>query len=226
LTLHVFCKSCTVTSPQASNSGSAIAKQHGIALGTMGASGRVKGGREEVAWNSHCCCALSKLTWRATETGISLWNYTVGNQKVPETVLLYCNGRTYSNAYQITFKVGDLRSHKHLLHRSWHCWKHRENVFGIFRSSAVAFRLMSFMVAKCVSLRPIFRVKNRQKSLVTGSGECGGWMMTGMVLSERNCCTTSYVWLSALSWCRNHCPCHFSRRFLWTASLSLCKTYM
>jgi hypothetical protein len=24
---------------------------------------------------------------------------------------------------------------------------------------------------------------------------------------NRNCCTTSDVWLGALSWCRNHCPC-------------------
>jgi cytochrome c556 len=55
LTLHVFCKSCTVTSPQASNSGSAIAKQHGIALGTMGAIGKGEGRKRRG-------CALSKLT--------------------------------------------------------------------------------------------------------------------------------------------------------------------
>ena len=43
-------------------------------------------------------------------------------------------------------------------------------------------------------------------------------MMTGMLLSARNCCTTSDVWLGALPWCRHHSlchsPCHLSRRFL------------
>jgi hypothetical protein len=34
--------------------------------------------------------------------------------------------------------------------------------------------------------------------------------MTGMFFSARSCCTTSDVWLGALSWCRNHCPYHLS----------------
>ena len=78
--------------------------------------------------------------------------------------------------------------------------------FGIFRSSAVAFDLMSSMVAKRAPLRPIFRAGKSQKSLGVRSGEYGGWVMTGMLLSARNCCTTSDVWLGALSWCRNHSP--------------------
>jgi len=41
--------------------------------------------------------------------------------------------------------------------------------------------------------------------------------MTGMLFLAWNCCTSD-VWLGALSWCRNHSPCHLSRRFLRTAS--------
>jgi len=52
-------------------------------------------------------------------------------------------------------------THTHLLHLSCHCWKHRRKAsFGIFRSSAVVFDLLSSMVAKRVPLRPIFRVGN------------------------------------------------------------------
>ena len=58
---------------------------------------------------------------------------------------------------------------------------------------------MSSMVAKRVPLRPIFRVGNSQKSLGARSGEYGGWEMTGMFFSARNCCTTSDVWLGAYS---------------------------
>jgi hypothetical protein len=43
------------------------------------------------------------------------------------------------------------------------------------------------------------------------------------VFSAKNCCTTSDVWLSALSWCRNHCPCHLLHRFLRSVSRNLCK---
>jgi hypothetical protein len=37
------------------------------------------------------------------------------------------------------------------------------------------------MVAKCVSLRLIFRVEYSQKSLGSRSGEYSGWDMTGML---------------------------------------------
>jgi len=91
-----------------------------------------------------------------------------------------------------------MRTHTHLLHRSCHCWKHRRKAsFGIFWNSAVAFHLMSSMVAKRVPLRPIFRVENTQKSLGARSGEYGGWVMTGMLFLARNCCITSDVWLGA-----------------------------
>ena len=42
-------------------------------------------------------------------------------------------------------------------------------------------------------LEALFRVENSQKSLGARSGEYGGWVMTGMLFSVRNCCRTSDV---------------------------------
>jgi hypothetical protein len=36
----------------------------------------------------------------------------MGSQKVPGMVVLHWNGRTYSNAYQIAFRVGSLHIHR------------------------------------------------------------------------------------------------------------------
>jgi len=125
--------------------------------------------------------------------------YTWGCQKVPGIVVKHSNGRTYDNAYLITFKVRPLSTHT-LAPSILHCWKHRRKAsFGIFRSSVVEFDLMSSMVAKHVPLRPIFRVEKSQKSLGARSGEYDGWVMTGMLFSVRNCGTISDVWLGALS---------------------------
>jgi hypothetical protein len=129
------------------------------------------------------------------------------SQKVPAMVVLHCNVRTYSSTYLITFKVGPL------LHRSCHCSKAS---FGIFWSSALVFNLMSSVVAERV---PLDHFQSRERSR-----EYCGWVMTGMFFTARNCCKTTDMWLGGLSWCRNHCPCHLSRRFLQTASRNLCKT--
>lgn len=120
---------------------------------------------------------------------------TVGNQKVTEIVVLVCNGSAYSKAC------------------SYHFWKNRQKVsFGIFRSSAVAFDFMSSKIVGNISLRSIFRVGKIHKSLGGRSGDCGGWVMTGMSVSARNCSTTGDVWLGALPCCRNrsgvHATCH------------------
>ena len=77
---------------------------------------------------------------------------------------------------------------------------------------------MSSMVAKCVPLRPIFRVGNSQKSLGARSGDYGGWVTTGMLFLVRNCCTTSDVWLGAFA------PSHTSlvvQQFLAEKSISV-----
>jgi predicted benzoate:H+ symporter BenE len=36
---------------------------------------------------------------------------TMGSQKVPGMTVFHCNGRTYGNTCQITFKVGPLGTH-------------------------------------------------------------------------------------------------------------------
>jgi hypothetical protein len=116
------------------------------------------------------------------------------------------------------------RTHAHLLSRSCHYWKHqRKASFGIFQSLDVAFDLMLCLGAKSAPLRPIVTSGNSQKSLGVRTGEYGGWLMTGKFF-WRGACTTSDVWLGALSWCRNHCPCFLSLRLLRTASHNHCET--
>ena len=83
--------------------------------------------------------------------------------QVPGNVVQHCNGRTYDNAYLITFKVGPLRTHALAPSILPLLVAPAKSSFGIFRSSAVAFNLMSSMVVKCVPWRPIFRVGNSQK---------------------------------------------------------------
>jgi hypothetical protein len=63
-----------------------------------------------------------------------------------------------------------------------------EASLGIFPSSAVAFHLMSSMVAKCVALRHTFRVGNSQTSPGARSRQYGDWVMTGQELPHNKRC--------------------------------------
>jgi hypothetical protein len=123
----------------------------------------------------------------------------MGSKKFPGIVVSHYNRMIYCNAYLISFKIGPLRvytqthTHTHTHTR----YIDRVNVGSSggrllldLRSSTVAFHLMSFIVAKRVPLRLIFRVGNSQRSLGARSGEYGGWMMTGKFFWARNCCTT------------------------------------
>jgi hypothetical protein len=102
-------------------------------------------------WNyASTCTRLHNVTLLAPRSTLR-----TGSQKVPGMVILNCNCRTYGNAYLIIFKAGLLRVHarthayKYLPHRSCHCLNNRrKSSFGIFRSSAVEFDLMTSMVAK------------------------------------------------------------------------------
>jgi hypothetical protein len=137
------------------------------------------------------------------------------SQKVPGMMVLHTNGRAYSNIHfqSRTFK------HTYLLYQ-FHCyWIHRwKTSFGIFRCSAVAFHLLSPMVAKCVHLRPIFRAGNSQQSLGARSGEHGGWVMT--VIAAQQAMWGSVRYLDG----ETTVPaCHLLRRYLRTASRNLCK---
>ena len=112
--------------------------------------------------------------WQVVISEISVNNETAGNRSVwgalenfLELVVMHWNGRTYGNAYLpvITFKVGPLGTHTHLLIRSYHCWKHRwKTSFGTYRSLAVTFNLMSSMIAKTFYLFiHIFIFANREQ---------------------------------------------------------------
>jgi hypothetical protein len=91
----------------------------------------------------------------------------IGSQKVPGMAVLRCNSRTYDNAYVISYKDSPLRMHtlapsiRPLLEAPGE---------GLFRSSAVAFDLMSSMAPKSDPFRPIFRAGNSQKPLGAKSG--------------------------------------------------------
>jgi hypothetical protein len=71
-----------------------------------------------------------------------------GSQKVPGMVVLHCNGRTYGNAYLITSKLGPLRTHTLAPSILPLLETLAEGFFWNLPSSAVAFDLISSMVAK------------------------------------------------------------------------------
>jgi hypothetical protein len=157
----------------------------------------------------------------------------MGSKKVPGMVAMYYNGNTWHRLpshLQSRTLVGESSrehtyTHRRLLHRSCHCWKRRRKVcFRVFRSSAVAFDLMSYTVPKCVPLRHIFIVGKIKKLLRMRSGDYDGWV-TRMFVSARNCCTSDG--------CVARCAIVMQKplflplgsvRFLWTAERNLCKT--
>jgi hypothetical protein len=145
--------------------------------------------------------------------------HTKGSQKVPGMVILHCNG-VHTAALSWSSSKQDPCTHTHLLHPSCHCWKRRRKALFIycflnFLSSAVAFDLMSSMVAKRVPLRLIFEVGNSQTSLGARSGEYGGWVMTQQAMCGSVRYRDAETTVPA---------CHLSRRFLRFASCNLRKS--
>jgi len=127
-----------------------------------------------------------------------------GSHKVPGIVVQHSNGRIYDKAYLITFKVGPLRTHTLAPSILPLLDALVEGFFWNLPEFGRRFRFCVLYGAKRVPLRPIFRIGNSRKSPGARFREYGGWVMTGMLFSVRNCNTTSDVWLSASSWCRNH----------------------
>jgi hypothetical protein len=100
-----------------------------------------------------------------------------------------------------TFPVtlGYTYTHTQLLHKSRCFWKHRQKTsFGTFWSSAVAFHFLCppwlGNVPRCCPFSEYEQPKFTRSEIrrVRWLGD------------YRNYCTTSNVWLSTLSWCRNH----------------------
>jgi hypothetical protein len=125
----------------------------------------------------------------------------MGNQKVPRMVILHNNGRTYSNLSRTLVHTYTLApSNLPLLE------KPVESLFWNFLDFSHHIQFDVLHSCEHVPLKPIFRVQNNQKSLGAWSGEYGGWVMTEMLSSLRNCCTTSDVWLGALCWAETTVP--------------------
>jgi hypothetical protein len=125
----------------------------------------------------------------------------MSSQKVPEIMILRCNGRTYGKAYLITFKVGPLRtlgpSIMPLL---------AALAKGFFW--AVAFDLMSSMNARRVPLR------TRAGNSRARSGGHGGWVKTEQAMRVSVRYREAEATIPA---------CHSLRRFLRTASAELAR---
>jgi hypothetical protein len=146
----------------------------------------------------------------------------MGSQKVPGLMVMHWNVRIYGNAYLITFKVGSLHEHTlapsilpllegffwNLLEFDHHVW------YDVLHDHEMS------------PLEAYFPSREQPKVTRSEIGDSGGWVTTGVLFSARDCCITSDVWLSVLSWCRNHCLYHLSCCFFWTPSCNLCKTCM
>jgi hypothetical protein len=131
----------------------------------------------------------------------------MGSQEGPRMVILHCNDRTYGNAYLITFKVGPLRTHMHATSILPPLEAPAEGLFFNLLEFSHHIRFDVLHGWETVPLRHIFRVGNSQKSLGAKSGETViGWWQVLLHNKE--------VWLGALSWCRNHCPCTGRRLLL------------
>jgi len=71
---------------------------------------------------------------------------------------------------------------------------------GFFWNLLPFGRRIPFDVLHGCEMRPLeahFQSREQPKLLGARSGDYGGWVMTGMLFSARNCCTTDDVWLGA-----------------------------
>jgi len=96
---------------------------------------------------------------------------TKGSQKVPGIIVLYCNGRTYDNAYLIAFKVGPLLTHTHTHTLAPSILPLLEApAEGFFRNLLVFGRRIRFDVLHGCETRPLeAHLQSREEPKVTRS---------------------------------------------------------
>jgi hypothetical protein len=116
----------------------------------------------------------------------------MGSQKIPGMLVLHCNGIHTGNAYLITFKVGPFRAHtlvpsKPLMEAP------AEGLFWNLTESGR--RIASDVRHGCETCPLEAHYQCRELPKATGS-EIRRVRWLG---DDRNCCTTSDVWLDALS---------------------------
>jgi hypothetical protein len=143
----------------------------------------------------------------------ALWQllscYAMDSQKVPGMVVLHCDGRTWSNAYLITFRVGLLHTHTHThkIHRLAPCIlplveAPAESFFWILPGLSCRIRFEALHGYESCSLEAHFRSRE-QPQLTRSEIRRVRWSGDD---------TISDVWLSVLSWCRITVPgCHLLR---------------
>jgi hypothetical protein len=109
------------------------------------------------------------------------------------------NGKTYDDAYLIIFNVGPLHAHTlaplilPLLEAP---------VEGFFWNLLEFGRCIRFDVFHGCEMRLLqahFQSGEEPKVTRREIRDYCGWVMTGMLFSARNCCTTSDVWLGAIT---------------------------
>jgi hypothetical protein len=116
----------------------------------------------------------------------------MGSQKVPEMVALHCNGRTYDNAYLITSKVGPLRLHTCSIDPA----VVEAPAEGVFWTLPEFGRRIQFDVLHSCETYPLEAYfQSREQPNDTRSENRRVWWLG----DDRNCSTTNYVWLGALS---------------------------
>jgi hypothetical protein len=127
--------------------------------------------------------------------------YTMDSQKVGGMVVLHCYGKSYGNPYPITFKVGPVRM-----------YTLAPSILTLLEAPAEDFfwnlpefgRRVRFDALHGCETCPLEAHFQRREQPVVIRSEIRRVRWLG---DDRNCCTTSDVWLGALSRCRNHCPC-------------------
>jgi hypothetical protein len=133
---------------------------------------------------------------------------TMGSQNVPGMAVLQLHCRTYGNIFLMTFKAGPLRARIHTTHTH----THNCSIYSVIAGSTMGAEGFFWNLPEFGRRNQLKWLRNvsygghfqsREQPKVTRSDiRRVRWLR-----DDRNCCTTSDVWLGALSWCRNHCPC-------------------
>jgi hypothetical protein len=135
-------------------------------------------------------CSVDKMR---DIVALKLVVHTMVSQEVPGMEVLHCNGQTYGNAYLITFKVGLLRA-----------YTLAPSILPLLEAPAEGFfwnlpefshRIRFDVIHGCETCPLEAHYQSREQPKVIRSEIRRLWWL-GV---DRNCCTTSNVWLGALS---------------------------
>jgi hypothetical protein len=118
--------------------------------------------------------------------------YAMGSQKVPGKAVLHSCGRRYVNGHLIAFKVLPLcasvrkRAHTHALSILLLFEAPAEGFLWIHPELGRPFPFHALDGCDTCLLWSHFQSREQPKSLEARSGECGGWVKTGMYFLSRD----------------------------------------